>query len=149
MSFGQILTIILIVLAVILVVLYFLGRRNEKKQAETQAQLDAMKQVCSMLIIDKKKLRLKQSGLPQAVIDQTPAYLRWTKMPIVKAKVGPKIMILAADRDVWEILPVKQEVKVEISGIYITAIKSVRGGSVLQKQKKGLLAKLREKVKKQ
>jgi hypothetical protein len=149
MSFGQILTIILIVILIAMVILYFVGKRNQRRQAETEAQLEAMKQVCSMLIIDKKLLKLKQSGLPQAVIDNTPVYLRWTKMPIVKAKVGPRIMILAAERDVWDVLPVKQEVKVELSGIYITAIKSVRGGSVLQKtKKKGLLDKLRERAKK-
>lgn len=34
--------------------------------------MEAMKQTVSMLIIDKKKLRMKDSGLPQMVIDQTP-----------------------------------------------------------------------------
>lgn len=148
MSFGQILTIILIVVLVALVIMYFIGKRTQRRQAETEAQLEAMKQVFSILVIDKKMMKLTQSGLPQEVIDQTPFYLRWTKMPIVKAKVGPRIMVLAADRDVWDVLPVKQEVKVEMSGIYITRIKSVRGGSVLQKQKKGLLDKLKEKVNK-
>ena len=100
----------------------------QKKQRENQAQLEAMAQTVSMLIIDKKRLKIKESGLPQMVIDQTPKYMRWTKLPIVKAKIGPKIMTLVADEKVFEVLPVKRECKVVLSGIYITAIKSARGG---------------------
>lgn len=144
MTFWEIVMIILLVVLAVLVVLYFVGRRMQRKQADATVQMDAMKQTVSMLIIDKKRLKVKESGLPQAVIDQTPKYLRWTKLPIVKAKVGPRIMVLAADRNVWEVLPVKQEVKVEISGIYIMSIKSVRGGSIQTPQKKkGLLARIR------
>ena len=94
---------------------------------------------------DKKKLKIKESGLPQVVIDQTPKYMRLTKYPIVKAKVGPRIMTLVADKPVWDILPVKQEVKVELSGIYITAIKSVRGGKIPSAPKKqGFFARFRK-----
>lgn len=107
--------------------------------------MEAMKQTVSMLIIDKKKLKIKESGLPQVVIDQTPKYMRLTKYPIVKAKVGPRIMTLVADKPVWDILPVKQEVKVELSGIYITAIKSVRGGKIPSAPKKqGFFARFRK-----
>ena len=56
-------------------------------------QLEAMKQQVTMLIIDKKRMKLKDAGLPQMVIDQTPKYLRGSKLPIVKAKVGPRIMV--------------------------------------------------------
>ena len=134
------------IVAIVLAILYFLGRRTQKKQAEVNEQIEAMKQTVSMLIIDKKKLPLKQSGLPQAVIDQTPWYARRGKMPIVKAKVGPRIMNLVADQQVFDLLPVKAEVKVEISGIYITAIKSVRGGTIKQPEKQGWLARLRKRV---
>lgn len=123
MNFGTVLLIILLIVAAALVALYFFGRKMQRRQAETQTQMEAMKQTVSMLIIDKKKLKIKESGLPQVVIDQTPKYMRLTKYPIVKAKVGPRIMTLVADKPVWDILPVKQEVKVELSGIYITAIK--------------------------
>ncbi len=147
MAFWEIVMIILLIVLVVLAVLYFLGRRMQKKQADATVQMDAMKQTVSMLIIDKKRLKVKDSGLPQSAIDRTPKYLRWTKLPIVKAKVGPRIMVLAADRNVWEVLPVKQEVKVEISGIYIMSIKSVRSGSIQAPQKKkGLLARIRSAV---
>ena len=137
----KILLVILIILIIALVAIYFVGRRLEK-QAEGQAQLDAAAQTVSMLIIDKKKLRMKESGLPQMVIDQTPWYLRRSKMPIVKAKIGPKIMTLVADGAVYDLLPVKKEVKVVVSGIYITAIKSARGGLEKPQPKKGFFKRL-------
>lgn len=133
----KVLLVILVILVIILAVLYYFGNKMQKKQAENQAQLDAMAQTVSMLIIDKKRLKVKNSGLPSMVIDQTPKYLRWSKMPIVKAKVGPKIMSLVADEKVFELLPVKKEVKVVVSGIYITAIKSARGGIEKPEKKQG------------
>ena len=84
----------------------------------------------------KKKLRLKEAGLPQMVVDNTPKYLRRTKVPVVKAKIGAKIMTLMCENKVFEVLPVKKEVKAVVSGLYLTEIKSVRGGSIEQPEKK-------------
>ena len=138
----KVLLVIAVILVIVLVALYYFGRKLEKRQAEGQAQLDAAAQTVSMLIIDKKKLRMKESGLPQMVIDQTPWYLRRSKMPIVKAKIGPKIMTLVADGAVYDLLPVKKEVKVVVSGIYITDIKSARGGLEKPQPKKGFFKRL-------
>ena len=80
-----------------------------------------------MLIIDKKRLPLKESGLPQMVIDQAPKLMRRSKLPIVKAKVGPKISILIADEKVFDLIPVKKEIKAEVSGLYIVGVKGLRG----------------------
>lgn len=138
----KVLLIMLVLLVIILIALYYFGSKMQKKQAENQAQLDAMAQTVSMLIIDKKKLKVKDSGLPAMVIDQVPKYLRRSKMPIVKAKVGPKVMNLIADEKIFELLPVKKEVKVVISGIYITAIKGARGGIEKPEPKKGFFKRL-------
>ena len=130
------LIVIIAVLLVAFVVLYFLGRKAEKKQAEQQQQMDAVAQTISMLIIDKKKMKLKDAGLPAVVLENTPKYLRRSKVPVVKAKVGPKVMTLMCDAKVFEVLPVKKEAKVVVSGIYITGIKSVRGGLDIPEKKK-------------
>ena len=122
-----VLLVILIVLIIACVVLYFLGKRAEKKQAEQQKQLDAVAQTVSMLIIDKGKLRLKDAGLPPIVLEKTPKYLRRSKVPVVKAKVGPKVMTLMCDSQIFPLIPVKKEVKATVSGIYITGVKGVRG----------------------
>ena len=131
-----VLLVILVVLIIACIVLYFLGRKAERRQAEQQEQMDAVAQTVSMLIIDKKKMKLKESGLPASVIESTPKYLRRTKVPVVKAKVGPRIMTLMCEGKVFDVLPVKKEVKAVVSGLYITGIKSVRGGSIEQPQKK-------------
>ena len=117
MKVWQVLLIILVILIAVLVVLYFLGKRAQKKQEENQAQIEAAKQTVNMLIIDKKRLRIKESGLPQMVIDQTPKLMRRTKLPIVKAKIGPRIMTMVADEKIFDLIPLKKEVKATISGI--------------------------------
>ena len=141
-TFTIVMLVILVVLIVACIVLYFLGKRAEKKQAEQQQQLDAVAQTMSMLIIDKKKMKLKDAGFPQIVIDNTPKYLRRSKVPVVKAKIGPKIMTLMCDAQVYPLIPVKKEVKATVSGIYITAVKGVRGPLETPPKKKGFFARL-------
>lgn len=138
-----ILLVILIVLIVACVVLYFLGKKAEKKQADQQAALEAAAQNVSMLIIDKKKMKLKDAGFPPIVLENTPKYLRRSKVPVVKAKVGPKVMTLMCDAEVFPLVPVKKEVKATISGIYITAVKGIRGPLDTPQKKKGFFARLR------
>ena len=140
------LLVIVIVLAIIIAVLYFLGKKAQKKQAEQQELLDANKQTVSMLIIDKKRMRITESGLPQVVIDQTPKMMRRTKLPIVKAKVGPKVMSLIADESVFDYIPIKKEVKATVSGIYITKVTGVRGPLEKPEGKKSWRTKLKEKA---
>ena len=140
-----VLLVILVILIAALIALYFFGKKAQKKQDEQQAQIQANKQTVSMLVIDKKRMPLKDSGLPQMVIDQTPKLMRRSKLPIVKAKVGPKIMTLMCDAQVYPLIPVKKEVKATISGIYITAVKGVRGPLDVPEKKKGFFARLRNK----
>ncbi len=142
MEVWQILLIILAVLVAALVVLYFLGKRLQKKQAVQQEQMEANKQQVTLLVIDKKRLRVTESGLPQNVIDQVPRLMRRSKLPVVKVKIGPRIMTMIADESIFDIIPVKKEVRATISGIYITDVKAVRGKlPVPEKKKKGLRAK--------
>ena len=127
MKLWMVLLIILVILVIVLAVLYFLGKKAQKKQEAQQAQIEAAKQTVSMLIIDKKRMPLKETGLPQMVIEQTPKMMRRMKLPVVKAKVGPRIMTLVSDEKIFDLIPVKKEVKAEISGIYIVGVRGVRG----------------------
>ncbi len=145
MSTGWIVTIVvLVVLAIVVTVLYFLGKKAQKKQEAQREQIDAMKQTVSMLIIDKKKMRLKDSGLPQAVIDQTPKAMRLSKLPIVKAKIGPQVMSLVCDAAIFDKVPVKKEVKATVSGIYITDVKGLHGKQEVTPVKKSKFKQLVE-----
>lgn len=123
----KILLVILVIFVALMAVLYFAGRKLQKKQAEQEKQMEAVKQTVSMLIIDKKKMRLRDAGLPAAILEQTPKYMRRAKLPIVKAKIGPQIMSLICDASIFDSVPVKKEVKATISGIYITSVKGIRG----------------------
>ena len=121
------LVIVLVVIAA-LVALYIFGSKMQKKQEKAQADMQVGAQTYSILVIDKKKMKLKDSGLPAVVLEQTPKYLRGAKFPIVKAKVGPQVMSLIADGAIFDSIPVKKEVKATVSGIYITDVKGLRGG---------------------
>ena len=140
----QIITLIITIAVCVaaLILMYFLGKRNMKKRDEQQAAIDQAAQWVNMLIIDKKKLRMKESGLPQQVIDQTPKFAKLTKIPVVKAKVGPQIMVLIADNQIYDQIPVKKEVKASVSGLYISDVRGVRGPLEKPEKKRGFFAKL-------
>lgn len=139
--------VILVILVIILAVLYFLGRRLEKRQVEQQTAIEAAAQVVTIMAIDKKKLKLKDAGLPSVVYEQTPWYAKRAKLPIIKVKIGPKITTMIADEKVFLQLPLKTEAKVVISGLYITEIKSVRGGIPPLPKKKKFLDRFRKEKK--
>ena len=138
--------IVLIVIAVVLVVAFIvltiLGKKAQKRKEEQDEQIAAASQTVNMLIIDKKRMKLKDAGLPQQIIEQTPKLMRRSKLPVVKAKVGPRVMSLIADEQIFDEIPLKKEVKASVSGIYITAVRGIRGP--LEKPKKGFRARMAE-----
>lgn len=134
-TFWLVLLIVLAVLAIAMVVLYFLGKKMEKKQAEQQEQMAAVAQTVSLLVIDKKKMPMHKAGFPAVVMDNVPKRMRRSKVFVIKAKVGPKMMSLMCDPKIYPLIPVKKEIKATISGIYITNVKGVRG-SLEQPEKK-------------
>lgn len=140
-----IMLVILVILIIAVIVLYVMGKKAEKKQAAQKEQMDAIAQTVSILVIDKGKMKLRDAGFPSAVLENTPKYLRRTKVPVVKAKIGPKIMTLMCDAQVLPLIPVKKEVKAVISGIYITGVRGVRGALETPPKKKGFFARLRGK----
>ena len=143
--FLIVLGIIVLVLIIVMIVLYFVGKKLQKKQDESQAQMQAAAQTATILVIDKKRMKLKDAGLPKVVLENPPKYLRGSKVPIVKAKIGPKIMSLMCDEKIFPVLPVKKELKVMISGIYIM---DVKGRGVLEnpQEKLGIWQRTKLKV---
>ena len=126
------LTVVAIVLGVILVVLIILslvGKKLQKKSDAAQANITAGAQYYSIMVIDKKRMKLKEAGFPSVVLENTPKYLRGAKMPVVKAKVGPKVMTLMCDEKIFPLIPVKKEVKAVVSGIYVLGVKGLHGKS--------------------
>ena len=135
-TFLIVLLIILAVIVGILIALYFVGRKMQKKQEASQASIDAAAQTMNFFIIDMKRMKLSEAGLPKIVTAQTPKYLRRAKLPILKVKVGPRVMSLICDAKVFETRAPKQEVKASVSGIYVTSAKRIRGPIVETDPKK-------------
>lgn len=134
MSLVNIIVIVILVILAILAILYFVGNKLQAKQVTAEKAMSQMSMVVSMLILDKKKCHIKDSGLMKQVQDSIPAYIRWRKFPIVKARIikaniagGAQVMSFICDPKVFKIMPVKTEVKVTLAGIYITKLHSAKG----------------------
>lgn len=140
-----VLIVVAVVLLVAFVVLYFVGNKMQKKQEASEAQMKAASQAYSILVIDKKRMKLSEANLPKMVLDQTPKYLRRSKVPIVKAKLGPKVMTFICDAKVFDVIPVKKEVKAVISGIYIMDVRGLRSSLDQKPEKKSFFKKLLKK----
>ena len=135
-TFLNVLLVILFIAAIVLGIMYYFGRKMEKRQVEQQSMIDAAKQTVSLIAIDKKKMKMSESGMPKEAIDAVPWYAKRMKVAVVKVKIGPKIMTMLADEKAYLQLPLKTEAKVVISGLYITEVKSARGGLIPLPKKK-------------
>lgn len=132
----NVILIIVLIAAIILGIMYYFGRKMEKRQVEQQSMIDAAKQTVTLIAIDKKKMKLKDTDLPAVALEQTPWYAKRLKVPVVKVKIGPKITTMLADEKAYLQLPLKTEAKVVVSGLYITEVKSARGGLLPLPKKK-------------
>ena len=146
----EIVLTVLAVVAVILIVMYFVGRRLQKKQEASQEQLQAATQQVSMFIIDKKMLKLKEAGLPDAVLEQANMLQKRAKVPVLKVKIGSQIMNLICDSAIFPQVPVKKEVKAGVSGIYVMSVKGLHGALEKQEVKRSrfsrFMSRLQEKA---
>lgn len=140
----KVILIILAVIVVLLTILYFLGRKLQKKQEEQRSVMNANKQTISMLIIDKKKMKIKDAQLPQNILDQIPKMSRGMKMPLAKVKAGPQILTMFVEPEIFDSLPVKKEVKAEVSGMYIVGVKGVHGTTLQKEEKKKKKSRLKK-----
>jgi hypothetical protein len=125
-GFGDTLLIIFFILAAIGAALYFLNRWASTKMVEQQETMDRVKQMVTIFVIDKKKEKPISSTLPNEVKNKLPKIYRFMKMPLVKAKVGPQIVTLISDKKVFDALPLKKNVKVELAGIYIAGMHGLK-----------------------
>ena len=137
------------ILLIALIALMIYGNKMQKKSEAAQQSMMAGAQTYSILVIDKKMMKLKDAGFPKIVLEQTPKYLRGSKVPVVKAKIGPKVTTLMCDAKIFDLIPVKKEVKAVMNGIYIIDVKGLRSSLEARPQKQGLFKKITSKFKKQ
>ncbi len=143
-----VLLVVLAILAVGFIALLIYGNKLQKKSEASQADIRAAAQTYSILVIDKKYMKMRDAGFPQIVIDQTPKYLRRAKVPVVKAKIGPKVATLMCDEKIFDLVPVKKEVKAVLSGIYMIDVKGVRGNLEKRQPKVGFFKRMTRKFSK-
>ena len=145
-TWAIVLIIIAAAMVAAIIILWRLGKKAEKRKAEQDEIIKQTAQSVSLLVIDKKKMRLKDSGLPPQAIAQAGRIAKNAKLPIVKAKVGPKIRSFICDPQIFDNVPVKKEVKAMVSGLYITQVKGLHGKTEPPKKKKGFRAWIQKKL---
>jgi len=126
MGAFDIIIIVGVILVGIVVGLYYLNRWAAKKQAAQQKFVDSSKMETTIFVLDKKHDKAKNVNLPKVVMTKLPKMYRVMKMYFVQAKVGPQIVTLMCDKNVFRAIPVKKNVKIELAGMYITSIKGMK-----------------------
>lgn len=138
MGFWTIFWIVIAVLAAVLVGLYFWGRKLQTKYDEQQQLINDNKQSATIFVIDKKKDHVANLKLPKQMKDQLPWMYKKRKMPVVIAKIGPQIQTLMCDQKVYDSIPTKKQIKVELAGILIV---NVLSGKLPETKKNGFFSK--------
>lgn len=142
--------VVIVLLIAALIALSIYGKKLQDRQEASQKELEAAAQSTKLLVIDKKRLKFKDSGLPPIVLEQVPKYMRGRKVPIVKAKIGPRIMSLICEEKIFDQIPVKKEIRATLSGIYILDVKGLRTNlEPAPKGKKKFGERMRDKAEKQ
>ena len=113
-----------VIIAAIVAGYFFLKKRMEKKVSLQKDLVDQHKVVTSILILEKRMDKVNNANMPKSVIAQIPKIYKLRKVPIVKAKIGPQVMDLLCDEDIFNKLPERKSVNVELAGIFIAGIKA-------------------------
>lgn len=135
MNASDIILLGIMLLGAAAVGLYFLNRWASRRMSDQQDMIERTKMTVSIYVIDKKKDKPANANLPKAVSEQLPKIYRFMKMPLVKAKVGPQIVTLMCDKQVFEALPIKKNVKVDLAGIYIVGMKGMKSKKEMKERK--------------
>ncbi len=138
-SFSDIILIVLIIVGIVGVALYFLNKWASAKMTEQDQMIEQTRQPANIYVIDKKKDKIDNVNMPKIVTDQMPKRMKFMKMYFIKAKIGPQIMTLICQKEIYNALSVKKNYKVDLAGIYIVSVsgmKSKEEMKALKKEKK-------------
>ncbi len=133
---GDIIIIVALVVGAILWGLYWLNKKATKKMGDHQEMIDRSKQTTTIFVIDKKKSKITDVNMPKVVTEQMPKMYKFLKLYFVQAKIGPQILTLMCDKRVFNAIPVKKNVKVDLAGIYIVNVAGMKSEKELKEIKK-------------
>lgn len=136
---SDLLIIIVVILALLIAGMYYLNKRGMKRMIEAQDFIDQNRTTVQIFVIDKKQEKPSPTNMPKVVYEQMPKTAKMRKTNLVRAKVGPQIVTLMCDKPVYNALPTKRNVKVDIAGMYIV---SIVGVNLADKKKKTLSEKI-------
>ncbi|MDR2939303.1 MAG: hypothetical protein LBV08_03170 [Clostridiales bacterium] len=136
MGLTEILLILVIVVGIVAVVFYYLNRWASKRMVAHEDIIAKSKQTVSIFVIDKKRDRPQNANLPKQVMAQLPKVYKFMKANLVKAKIGPQIHTLMCDKKVYNTIPVKKTIKVDLAGLYIVSVKGVKTEEEVKKIRK-------------
>ena len=139
MNASDITIIIILALAVAIFFAYRMNRKAMGQMIQAQDFIEANRQTVQIFVIDKKNEKPSTSNMPKMVYDQLPKKAKAKKAFLVRAKVGPQIVTLMCDKPVYDVMPVKKNVKVDLAGMYIVGI---TGMNQEDKKKKTFTEKL-------
>lgn len=123
MQWWHLYIILGVVVAIIVAVVIYLRKVYKKRMNEQESMVNQHKVTTSILVLGKRKEKVQNANLPKSVIEQIPSFYKFRKVPIVKAKVGPQVLDLLCDEKIFDDLPEKKTVKVDLAGIYIAGFK--------------------------
>lgn len=144
-TLADIIIISIVIIALIVGGLYFLNRWAARRMSTSQNLIERYKQNTNIYVIDKKLAKAKGSSLPKAVMENLPKIFKYRKIPLVKAKIGAQITLLMCDKKVFNALPIKKNVKVELAGIYIVTMQGMKSNKEIKEIKKAKKEKKKNK----
>lgn len=133
------LIIVCVAVAIFFAFTTHLGKKRQAQSIEAQSLLDQHKMITPILVIDKRFEKPSPNNMPKSYYDKLPAKSRRNKYGIIKAKVGPQIVTLFCDKNVYDVFIPKKTYKVELSG---TIILGIEGMNLEDKKKKTMREKI-------
>ena len=116
--------IILVVIIAGFIAFRIIRKRLKKKVDDQKAMVEHNKRTVSIFVIEKKKAKISEANLPKMVADQIPAIYKLKKLPLITAKVGPQIITLICEDSLYDQIPDKKNVTVDVAGIFIAGVKN-------------------------
>ena len=123
MKWWHLYIILGIVAAALIVAFLFFRKKVKHRMNEQQSMVDLHKEPAQILVLEKRKDKVTNANIPKNIIEQIPRIYKIRKVPLVKAKIGPQVMDLLCDEAVFDKLPEKKTVQVDLAGIFIVAIR--------------------------
>jgi len=101
---------------------FFFRKKLRKKMDDQQTLVNQHKVATNILVLEKKRIKVANANMPKSVIEQIPRIYKVRKVPVVKAKIGPQVIDLLCDESIFDKLPERKTVRVDLAGIFIAGI---------------------------